>query len=234
MLYTKKFVITVSLCAILAANPVLAVTNPVEAKAAAKSGKPGEVSTVYSDWAGRAESGIAGVSYVNSAVDVAGNAAQWAENHAAAAAQSAKSAADSAAQAASKVSIDQGADNKYKAMVTNEKGLVYPGYIDTDMIADGGLIDVTDSPYSGFVLWSDHDGNVSWKTADSEVLADGAVGADKLSAGIPDSSTGFLAYSGSVDDVGKMVWRMVKRNIKYYWKRKFFGKLLSHNGTLFL
>ena len=100
MLYTKKFVFTVSLCAMLAVNPVWAVTNPVEAKAAAKSGTPGVVSTVYSDWTGRATSGIAGVSYVNNAVDAAGNAAQWAENHAAAAAQSAKSAAGSASDAA--------------------------------------------------------------------------------------------------------------------------------------
>ena len=104
MLYTKKFVFTVSLCAMLAVNPVLAVTNPVEAKAAAKSGTPGVVSTVYSDWAGRATSGIAGVSYVNSAVDAAGNAAQWAENHAAVAAQNAASAAKSASDAADSAS----------------------------------------------------------------------------------------------------------------------------------
>ncbi len=100
MLYTKKFVFTVSLYAVLAASPVLAVDNPIAAVAGAKSGKPGEVSTVYSDWAGRATSGIAGVSYVNSAVDAAGNAAQWAENHAAAAAQSASGAAESASEAA--------------------------------------------------------------------------------------------------------------------------------------
>ena len=100
MLYTKKFVITVSLCAMLAVNPVLAVTDPVSAVAGAKSGTPGVVSTVYSDWAGRATSGIAGVSYVNSAVDAAGNAAQWAENHAAIAAQNAASAAKSASDAA--------------------------------------------------------------------------------------------------------------------------------------
>ncbi|MDO4424104.1 MAG: hypothetical protein Q4C08_04895, partial [Pseudomonadota bacterium] len=243
MLYTKKFVFTVSLCAMLAANPVLAVTNPVEAVAAAKSGKPGEVSTVYSDWAGRATSGIAGVSYVNSAVDVAGNAAQWAENHAAIAAQNAASAAKSASDAAGsasdaakvlqkavlrpddvaengepvgseslpvyvkadgtvetitsyqgkattagtadkaiadkngaqidttyeklsnkvttlsadstdtqypsaklvrdeldkKVDKDQGVDNKNLAMVTDEAGSVYAGYVDTDMIADGAV-----------------------------------------------------------------------------------------------
>ena len=347
----------------LAANPVLAVTNPVEAKAAAKSGTPGVVSTVYSDWAGRATSGIAGVSYVNSAVDAAGNAAQWAENHAAVAAQNAASAAKSASDAAGsaadahdtlkkavqrssetaavgsatlpvyvradgtvatitsyqgkattagtadkaiadkngaqidttyeklsnkvtalsanstdtqypsakavytelgkkqsslgytaentankvttlsatstntqypgaklvhdelakKVDKDQGVDKKNLAMVTDDKGTVYAGYVAPGMIADGGKIDdVKTSPYSGFVLWSDRDGNVSWKTVDNEVLAsgavtasriaDGAVGADKLSAGIPDdfSSTGFLAYSGiDGDDKGGMIWRQV-------------------------
>lgn len=136
MFYTKKFVFTVSLCAMLAVNPVLAVTNPVTVAPGAKSGEVGKAAEVYSDWAGRVNSGIAGVGYVNKAVDAAGNAAQWAENHAAAAAQSAKSAADSAAQAASKVSIAQGTDNKNKAMVTDEAGSVYAGYVDTDMIAD--------------------------------------------------------------------------------------------------
>ena len=223
MLYTKKFVFTVSLCAMLAVNPVLAVTDPVSAVAGAKSGTPGVVSTVYSDWAGRANSGIAGVTYVNSAVDAAGNAAQWAENHAAAAAQSAKSAADSAAQAASKVSIDQGADNKNKAMVTDDAGSVYAGYVAPGMIVGGSKIDdIVTSPYSGFVLWSDHDGNVSWKTVDSEVLADGgvkaddiasaAVTADKIANGAvttnkirgANSYTGFLASRGL-----ETSWRLV-------------------------
>ncbi|MBO5740000.1 MAG: hypothetical protein J6R52_02960 [Alphaproteobacteria bacterium] len=247
MLYTKKFVITVSLCAMLAANPVLAVTDPVSAVAGAKSGTPGVVSTVYSDWAGRANSGIAGVTYVNNAVDAAGNAAQWAENHAAAAAQSAKSAAGSASDAAKvlekavlrpedvvkegkavgseslpvyvmadgtvktitsyegkaatagtadkaiadqngdqidttyekvgnkvaklsadstdiqypnaklvytelgkKVDKDQGEDYKNLAMVTDQKGTVYPGYVDTDMIADGAVtLDKISSIYPG-------------------------------------------------------------------------------------
>ena len=180
MLYTKKFVFTVSLCAMLAANPVLAVTNPVEAKAGAFSGEVGKVGTVYSDWAGRADSGIAGVTYVNSAVDAAGNAAQWAENHAAAAAQSAKSAADSAAQAASKVAIAQGTDNKNKAMVTDAEGSVYAGYVAPDMIKGGAKIENLSS-YSGFVLWSDEDGAVSWKTVDHEVLADNAVTTPKIS-----------------------------------------------------
>ncbi len=157
MLYTKKFVFTVSLCAMLAVNPVLAVTDPVEAKAGAKSGTPGVVSTVYSDWAGRADSGIAGVRYVNSAVDAAGNAAQWAENHAAAAAQSAKDAATSAAQAASKVAIAQGEGNKNKAMVTNGKGEVSAGYVTSDMISSSGY----SGPYSG-VLITNTSGVAEW------------------------------------------------------------------------
>ena len=328
MLYTEKFVFTVSLCAMLAVNPVLAVTNPVEAKAAAKSGTPGVVSTVYSDWAGRATSGIAGVSYVNSAVDAAGNAAQWAENHAAVAAQNAASAAKSASDAADsasdaekvlqkavlrpddvvekgepvgsvtlpvyvkadgtvatitsyqgkaatagtadkakadingaqidttyeklsnkvttlsatstdtqypsakavytelgkkqaalgyaaenagnkvtalsatstntqypgaklvydelakKVDKDQGVDNKNLAMVTNNAGSVYAGYVAPSMIADGGKIDNSNiNSYSGFVLWSDRDGNVSWKTVDDKVLALGSVTEHRIAIG---------------------------------------------------
>lgn len=60
----------------------------------------------WSAWEGYKTSGIAGVSYVNRAVDAAGNAAQWAENHATLAAGAANAAllnankADSAASSA--------------------------------------------------------------------------------------------------------------------------------------
>ncbi|MBO5662595.1 MAG: hypothetical protein J6S12_01900 [Alphaproteobacteria bacterium] len=185
MLYTKKFVFTVSLCAMLAVNQVLAVTNPVEAKAGAFSGEVGKAATVYSDWAGRANSGIASVAYVNSAVDVAGNAAQWAENHAAAAAQSAKSAADSAAdsaaQAASKVSIDQGADDKNKVMVTNDAGSVYAGYVEPSMIASP--VDSLQTGLSGLSIVSDGFGYARWGQVSEYGIADGAVTTEKIANG---------------------------------------------------
>ncbi len=217
----KKFIFSVSLCAMLAVNPVLATapTNDEDL---------GTTHDVYVESTlNQATNGIAGVSYVNRMVNAAGNAADAAEAHAAAAGAHALSAAQSADEAhkvlADKVNIDQGENKKNLAMVTDDKGTVYAGYVAPGMIADGGKIDdVKTSPYSGFVLWSDRDGNVSWKTVDNEVLAsgavtasriaDGAVGADKLSAGIPDdfSSTGFLAYSGiDGDDKGGMIWRQV-------------------------
>ena len=170
----KRFIFSVSLCAMLVANPVLATTPTNDEDL-------GTTHDVYVESTlNQATNGIAGVSYVNRMVNAAGNAADAAEAHAAAAGAHALSAAQSAAEAhkvlADKVDIAQGADNKNKAMVTDGEGTVYPGYITKGMIENGGKIDVTDSPYSGFVLWSDRDGNVSWKTVDSEVLADGSFG----------------------------------------------------------
>ena len=190
----------------LAVNPVLAVTNPVEAKAGAFSGEVGKVGTVYSDWAGRADSGIAGVRYVNSAVDVAGNAAQWAENHAAAAAQSAQAAATSAAQAANKVAIAQGEDNKNKAMVTNDKGEVYAGYITSGMISSSGGRGVLISNASGVVEWglvkpfiidssggngvlvSNADGGAEWGEVSSEYV--------RFSGALVTGLEGIVVYDG--------------------------------------
>ena len=133
----KRFIFSVSLCAILAVNPVLA-TAPGETESV------GTAHTVYDvTKLNKATNGIAGVGYVNRMVDAAGNAATAAEAHAAAAGAHALSAAQSADEAhevlADKVSIDQGADNKYKAMVTDDEGSVYAGYIDTDMIASGAV-----------------------------------------------------------------------------------------------
>ena len=128
----KRFIFSVSLCAMLAANPVLATapTNDEDL---------GTTHDVYVESTlNQATNGIAGVSYVNRMVNAAGNAADAAEAHAAAAGAHALSAAQSADEAhkvlADKVNIDQGADDKNKVMVTDDKGTVYPGYITNDMI----------------------------------------------------------------------------------------------------
>ena len=174
----KRFIFSVSLCAMLVANPVLA-TTPTNDE---------DLDTTHEVYTELSESanGIAGVSYVNRMVNAAGNAAELAEGHAAAAGAHALSAAQSADEAhkvlADKVNIDQGADKKNLAMVTDDAGSVYAGYVAPGMIADGGKIDKA-SPYSGFVLWSDHDGNVSWKTVDSEVLVFNAVTTEKIANG---------------------------------------------------
>ncbi|MBO5739863.1 MAG: hypothetical protein J6R52_02240, partial [Alphaproteobacteria bacterium] len=129
-LEARKFIFTVSLCAMLAANPVLATapTNDEDL---------GTTHDVYVESTlNQATNGIAGVSYVNRMVNAAGNAADAAEAHAAAAGAHALSAAQSADEAhkvlADKVNIDQGVSNK--AMVTDDKGTIYPGYITNDMI----------------------------------------------------------------------------------------------------
>ena len=128
----KRFIFTVSLCAMLAVNPVLATapTNDEEL---------GRTHDVYVESTlNQATNGIAGVSYVNRMVNAAGNAADAAEAHAAAAGAHALSAAQSADEAhkvlADKVDIDQGADKKNLAMVVNPSGYVAPGYITNDMI----------------------------------------------------------------------------------------------------
>lgn len=102
---------------------------------------------------GYVTSGIAGVTYVNRMVNVAGNAAQKAEDHAAAAGKSALDAATAAANAqtaaenaqttannvANKVSIAQGGANKNKAVITDASGNITTGQIKTDMIEDGAV-----------------------------------------------------------------------------------------------
>ena len=87
----KRFIFSVSLCAMLAANPVLA-TAPTNDE---DLGTTHEVYTELSENA----NGIAGVSYVNRMVNAAGNAADAAEAHAAAAGAHALSAAQSADEA---------------------------------------------------------------------------------------------------------------------------------------
>ena len=183
----KRFIFSVSLCAMLAVNPVLATTPTNDEDL-------GTTHDVYVESTlNQATNGIAGVSYVNRMVNAAGNAAELAEGHAAAAGAHALSAAQSAAEAhkvlADKVSIDQGADNKYKAMVTNNAGSVYAGYIAPSMIENstvpGASVLVTLSGSNG--LYADWGQVNSWGIADDAVttnkIANRAVTADKIADG---------------------------------------------------
>ncbi len=88
-----KFVFMVSMVAMMAVNSALA-------SAPASNESVGTAHTVYTDQGPTEGAGIAGVSYVNKAVNKAGASAQAAEAHAAAAGQSALSAASSASAAA--------------------------------------------------------------------------------------------------------------------------------------
>lgn len=102
------------------------------------------------------DSGIAGVTYVNRMVGVAGGAAQQAENHAAAAgayAIEAKTAAEEAKGALDgKVDIEQGEENKQKVMTTDVNGNVVAGAVGQSLTVseDGTLSAPTDiEPTSG-------------------------------------------------------------------------------------
>ena len=187
-LEARKFIFTVSLCAMLAANPVLATapTNDEEL---------GTKHDVYVESTlSQATNGIAGVSYVNRMVNAAGNAADAAEAHAAAAGAHALSAAQSADEAhkvlADKVNIDQGASNK--AMVTDYKGTVYPGYITNDMIDDNAVtadkmrVTCTGSGNcysSNLVMLSNGSGKIEWNKISSELIYDSAVTSAKIADG---------------------------------------------------
>ncbi|MDO4423546.1 MAG: hypothetical protein Q4C08_01985, partial [Pseudomonadota bacterium] len=134
--------------------------------------------------------GIAGVSYVNRMVNAAGNAAELAEGHAAAAGAHALSAAQSAEEAhkvlADKVSIDQGADNKNKAMVTDAEGNVYPGYITKGMIEKHSVStseiqgpDESVNKGADWVLMGSGKSLTYWGKICGPSLAEGAVTIDK-------------------------------------------------------
>ena len=193
-LEARKFIFTVSLCAMLAVNPVLAdkVENPADL---------GTSHDVYVESTiDMAESGIAGVQYVNRMVGVAGAAAQKAEDHAASAGGSAFNAATSAANAqtaadnaaddaaaaaasakaanealSTKVDKAQGADKKNLAMVTDDKGSVYPGYISAGMITNGEEATVMLVKSTGVLA------KTAWGKIDSEYISDGAITSDKIS-----------------------------------------------------
>ena len=206
----RKFIFTVSLCAMLAVNPVLA-TAPKSDNS--DLGTPHQV-YVESDLEGGtlpkvegyATSGIASVSYVNRMVDAAGNAADAAEQHAAAAGAYAISAAKSADAAKGalkdKVDVDQTETNKFKAMVTNGFGTVYPGYISESMLGNRVVgydaIKVTNptgdsGTFSGFLFSSGSsdgsDVSLIWQDKiggyfiDSEAITSDHIAADSITSG---------------------------------------------------
>lgn len=119
-------------------------------------------------------SGIAGVTYVNRMVGVAGGAAQQAEDHAAAAGAYAIDAAESADEAKSalegKVDIEQGEENKQKVMTTDVNGNVVAGAVGQSLTVseDGTLSAPTDiEPTEGSAnlitsgaVWDKLDGKV--------------------------------------------------------------------------
>ncbi|MFQ6702652.1 MAG: hypothetical protein ACLRFO_00410 [Alphaproteobacteria bacterium] len=100
--FAVSFVAMFVVSSAFAAAKAVTSTAPSNGAGEAISGVVGTVGDVYdwSEWSGYATEGIASVTYVNKAVDSAGNAAQWAESHAAAAGTAALSAAESATAAA--------------------------------------------------------------------------------------------------------------------------------------
>lgn len=230
MLYeTRKFVFTVSLCAMLAVNPVLATA-------------PGEeelVSTVHNVYTESTNtgtegaplnlsSGIAGVTYVNRMVNSAGNAAQRAEDHAAAAgasaiaAQSAADDAQSAADAAKntltdKVDISQGTENKDKVMVVGSDGNLTPGMVGTAGIANGAI---TSAKISNGAVGRDQ-------------IADGSVYASAIATGSSMSSfTGFLVF-GSDYYGGTGLYRTPLTTDMISSGTVVFGHLHAYTGNAF-
>lgn len=163
-----KSIFSVFMVAILLAGPAIAF-DPAET--ATEDDTVATKHTVYTFDAedGRAKGGIAGVLYVNKAVDIAGGAAGAAEAHAAAAGSAAISAAasaDAAAGAAAaaagsaqsainaladKVTIDQGPTNANKAVITDKDGKITTGTIKTDMIGNDQVTAEKTSGVIGYI-----------------------------------------------------------------------------------
>ena len=127
-IFYRSAFIMVMLCALVqsaGAEVVIGSALPVTTIAGVESGSivNDETGTVAGDvydwsaWEGYKTSGIAGVSYVNRAVDAAGNAAQWAENHATLAAGAANAALLNASKADSAASSAQTAASAAQAVV---------------------------------------------------------------------------------------------------------------------
>ena len=142
-LEARKFIFTVSLCAMLVANPVLA-TAPTNDE---------DLDTTHEVYTELSESanGIAGVSYVNRMVNAAGNAAELAEGHAAAAGAHALSAAQSAEEAHRTLSnkLDKSGWSA-GVLFANESGQVGVGKLDGKYIQ------------SGSIPWNSMLGRMSW------------------------------------------------------------------------
>ena len=136
----RNFVFTVSLVAMFAVSSAWAD--------AATGDAVGTAHTVYDNTGlNMAESGIAGVTYVNRMVNAAGNSAQKAEAHAAsagAAAISAAADADVAAQAAADANT---AAQEAKDTLVNKQDKLIAG-TNITIAADGKTISATDTKYS--------------------------------------------------------------------------------------
>ena len=181
----KRFIFSVSLCAMLAVNPVLATTPTNDEDL-------GTTHDVYVESTlNQATNGIAGVSYVNRMVNAAGNAADAAEAHAATAGAHALSAAQSAdeAHAVLDEKLNKSGWTPGLAMVTNSSGTVAPGYITNGMLANKAVTADKISVSSGLngysVLMGDMSGNAHWS---------------KVTADMIDTETGnsgLLTYDGS-------------------------------------
>lgn len=147
-----KFVFAVSLVAMLAVSSAWA-------NAPASGESVGTAHDVYEDQTPTDGAGIAGVSYVNKAVNKAGASAQAAEAHAAAAGQSALNAASSAAEAAASAqSANEALENKEAtankltstatiAVSDSNKDTLYPSVGKVQSMIDA--LDVTDSAQTG-------------------------------------------------------------------------------------
>ena len=203
----KRFIFSVSLCAMLAANPVLATapTNDEEL---------GTTHDVYVESTlNQATNGIAGVSYVNRMVNAAGNAAELAEGHAAAAGAHALSAAQSADEAHEVLDekLDKSGWPSGMAIVTDSSGYVAPGYITNGMLANGAVTADKISVSGYGVLMGDTSGNAHWSKVTADMISVSGYGVlmgdtsgnahwSKVTADMIDAGTGnsgLLTYDGT-------------------------------------
>ena len=136
----RNFVFTVSLIAMFAVSSAWAD--------AATGNAVGTAHTVYDNSGlNMAESGIAGVTYVNRMVNAAGNSAQKAEAHAASAGASALSAAADAKDAADAADAAAQAAQTANNTLANKQDKLVAGSNIT-IAADGKTISATDTKYS--------------------------------------------------------------------------------------
>ena len=181
----KRFIFSVSLCAMLAVNPVLATTPTNDEDL-------GTTHDVYVESTlNQATNGIAGVSYVNRMVNAAGNAAELAEGHAAAAGAHALSAAQSADEAHRTLSnkLDKSGWST-GVLFADGSGLVGAGKLDGKYIQ------------SGSIPWDRMLGPMSWS------MMSGQVSASIISGGLENAglvmtvaATGFAEW-GQVGTAG--------------------------------
>ena len=152
LMIKRNFVFTVSLVAMFAVSSAWAD--------AATGNAVGTAHTVYDNSGlNMAESGIAGVTYVNRMVNAAGNSAQRAEAHAASAGASALSAAADAKEAADAADVAAQAAQTANNTLANKQDKLVAGSNIT-IAADGKTISATDMRYTLPTASSDTKGGV--------------------------------------------------------------------------